>query len=176
MYQKISLTESAPGNTTKQNGSFLGPIKISWASGRVQVEPHWGGIRVSGSISSAVATGVQVLRDHSFKTSANFHDFWPLPPYHRHFSKMLMKGIFDPYVLWPFDYRPMGTPLPPKTCWRLKWMVHWFGWRNRWKQFLARITKFVAAVSLSINSPPCISSLALELLLQEETATLWQKM
>ena len=37
-------------------------------------------------------------RDHPFKTSANFHDFWPLPPYHRHSSKMLMKGIFDPYV------------------------------------------------------------------------------
>ena len=58
--------------------------------------------------------------DHSFKTSANF---WPLPPYHRHSSKILMTGIFDPYVLWPFEHRPMGTPLPPpKTCWRLKWM------------------------------------------------------
>ena len=34
-----------------------------------------------------------------------------------------MKGIFDPYVLWPLDHRHMGTPLPPKTCWRLKWMV-----------------------------------------------------
>ena len=63
------------------------------------------------------------IRDHSFKISANFHDFWPLPPYHRHSSKMLMKGIFDPYVLWPFDHRYMGTPLPPKTCWHLKWMV-----------------------------------------------------
>jgi hypothetical protein len=43
------------------------------------------------------------IRDHSFKTSANFHDFWPLPPYHRHSSKkMLIKGIFDPYVtFWP---------------------------------------------------------------------------
>ena len=53
------------------------------------------------------------LRDHPFKTSANFHDFWPLPPYHRHSDKILMKGIFDPYVLWPFGQRPMGTPLPP---------------------------------------------------------------
>ena len=34
-----------------------------------------------------------------------------------------MKGIFDPYVLWPFDHRPMGTPLPLKTCWLLKWIV-----------------------------------------------------
>ena len=51
--------------------------------------------------------------DHPFKTSANFHDFLPLAPYHRHSSKMLMKGIFDPYVLWPFDHRHMGTPLPP---------------------------------------------------------------
>ena len=39
------------------------------------------------------------LWDHPFKTSANFHDFWPVPPYHWHSSKMLMKGIFDPYVL-----------------------------------------------------------------------------
>ena len=36
---------------------------------------------------------------------------------------MLMKGIFDPYLVWPFDHRHMGTPLPPRTCWRLKWMV-----------------------------------------------------
>ena len=51
------------------------------------------------------------------------HITLPLPPYHQHSSKMLMKGIFDPYVLWPFDHRHMGTPLPPKTCWCLKWMV-----------------------------------------------------
>ena len=63
-------------------------------------------------------------RDHPFKTSANFHNFWPLPPYHRHSSKMLMKGIFEHYLLWPFDHWHMGTPLPPKTCWRFKWMVH----------------------------------------------------
>ena len=63
------------------------------------------------------------LWDHSFKTLAIFHNFWPLPLYHRHSSKMLMKGILDPYVLWPFDHRPMWIPLPPKTCWRLKWMV-----------------------------------------------------
>ena len=61
--------------------------------------------------------------DHQFKTTAIFHDLWPLPPYHQHCSKMLMKGIFDPYVLWPFDHRHMRTPLHPKTCWRLKWMV-----------------------------------------------------
>ena len=51
--------------------------------------------------------------DQSFKTSANFHDFWPLTPYHWHSSKMFMKGIFYPYVLWPFDHWPMGTPLAP---------------------------------------------------------------
>jgi hypothetical protein len=52
-------------------------------------------------------------------------NFWPLPPYHRHSSKMLMKGIFDPYVLWLLDHWHMGIPLPPppKTCWRLKWTV-----------------------------------------------------
>ena len=26
--------------------------------------------------------------------------------------EMLMKGIFDPYVLLPFDHPHMGTPLP----------------------------------------------------------------
>ena len=56
---------------------------------------------------------INILRDHPFKTSANFHDFLPLAPYHRHSSKMLMKGIFVPYVLWPFDHRHLGTPLPP---------------------------------------------------------------
>ena len=60
-----------------------------------------------------VLTYIFLHGDHPFKTSANFHDFWPLPPCHRHSSKMLMKGIFDPYVLWPFDHRQMGTPLPP---------------------------------------------------------------
>ena len=61
--------------------------------------------------------------DHSFKTSDNFRDFWPLHPYHWHSSKMLMKGIFDPYVLWPFNHRHMGIPPHPKICWRLKWML-----------------------------------------------------
>ena len=53
------------------------------------------------------------IRDPPFKTSATFQDFWPLSPYHRHSSKKLMKGIFDPHVLWPFDHWNMGTPLPP---------------------------------------------------------------
>ena len=48
------------------------------------------------------------LWEHPFKASANFHNFWPLPPYHRHSSKMLMKGIFDPYVLWPYKLRTIG--------------------------------------------------------------------
>ena len=37
-----------------------------------------------------------------FKTLANSHDFWPLPPYHRHSSKVLMKGIFDQ---WNMDLK-----------------------------------------------------------------------
>ena len=49
--------------------------------------------------------------------SAKFHS------YHWHSRKMLMKGIFDPYVPWPFDHWHMGTPLPPKICWRLKCIV-----------------------------------------------------
>ena len=64
-------------------------------------------------LNFSIAFGPNLKRDHSFKTSANFYDFWPLPPYHRHSSKMLMKGIFDPYVLWPLDHRHRGTPLPP---------------------------------------------------------------
>ena len=55
-------------------------------------------IRVARLVPSVIEN-----RDHPFKTSANFHDFWPLPPYHRNSSKMLMKGIFGPYVLWPLD-------------------------------------------------------------------------
>ena len=43
---------------------------------------------------------------------------WKWAPCHRHSSKMLVKEIFD-----PFDHPHMGTPFPPKTCWRLKWMV-----------------------------------------------------
>ncbi len=64
-------------------------------------------------IPSTISRNFISFRDHPFKTSANFRDFWPLPPYHRHFSKMLMKGIFYPYVLWPFAPRPMGKPPPP---------------------------------------------------------------
>ena len=49
-------------------------------------------------------------RDHPFKTSANFHDFWPLPPFA--FLQNFMKEIFDPYILWPFDRWHMGHPSP----------------------------------------------------------------
>ena len=127
MYQKISLTESAPGNTTKQNGSFLGPIKISWASGRVQVEPHWGGIRVSGSISSAVATGVQVLRDHSFKTSANFTIFDLYPPTIGISAKCLWRGFLILIYCDILTIGPWGHPSPLRHAdvlneWYLSWI------------------------------------------------------
>ena len=62
---------------------------------------------------SPVRLTVSLLRDHPFKTSANFHDFWPLPPYHRHFSKMLMKGIFlslCTVTFWPSAHG--DTPHP----------------------------------------------------------------
>ena len=52
------------------------------------------------------------IRDHSFKTSANFHDFWPLPPSVGSFL-VLSVGKFGKFL----------TPPPPKTCRRLKWMV-----------------------------------------------------
>ena len=38
----LNYTESSPGNTTKHAGSFLGPIKISFAKGSVQVLPQTG--------------------------------------------------------------------------------------------------------------------------------------
>ena len=56
---KFYFTESAPGNTTKQNGSCFLPIKTSWASGRVHLLPHTGRINVSGSISDPFLIGVQ---------------------------------------------------------------------------------------------------------------------
>ena len=34
-------------------------------------------------IFEVIMHGHNKLRNHSCKTSANFHDFWPLPPYHR---------------------------------------------------------------------------------------------
>ena len=50
-------TESSPGKTMKQKSSCLGPMRISLASGSVHLVPHTGRTSVSGSISSAVATG-----------------------------------------------------------------------------------------------------------------------
>ena len=50
-------TESSPGKTMKQKSSCLGPMRISLASGSVHLVPHTGLTSVSGSISSAVATG-----------------------------------------------------------------------------------------------------------------------
>ena len=87
-----------------------GPRLMAWTTKSPILENHW------------VPCGCMAHLG-SVKTLANFHNFWPLPPYHRHSSKMLMKRVFDPYLLWPFDHRHMGTPFPPKTCIRLKWMV-----------------------------------------------------
>ena len=52
------------------------------------------------------------MRDHPFKMLANFHDFWPLPPYHRQFFTTIRRQIWQ-----IFDTSP------PKQCRRLKWMV-----------------------------------------------------
>ena len=41
----------------KQKSSCFGPMRISLASGSVHLVPHTGLTSVSGSISSAVATG-----------------------------------------------------------------------------------------------------------------------
>ena len=55
-----------------------------------------------------------MFKDHSFKTLANFSNFWPLPPYHQHSSKILMKGIFDLYVHCTFGLSAHGDTLPPR--------------------------------------------------------------
>ena len=60
--------------------------------------------------------------DHPFKTSANFHDFWLLPPTVGSFL-LLSIGKFGQFLTSP----------PPKKCRRLTWMVpiallrHYFG-------------------------------------------------
>ena len=100
---------------------------------------------------NAIFYGHFLVRDHSFKTSANFYDFWPLPPYHRHYSKMLMKGIFYPYLLWPFDHRHMGTPLPHAVVLnglspssfrgRQGWFLKFH--QNKTKKKIKRIGKFI---------------------------------
>ena len=75
----LKSTESSPGKTTKQAGSFLGPIKISFAIGSVHVVPQTGRCNVSGSISSAVFTGVQRLNSIS-----SFLSPYALPPKPKH--------------------------------------------------------------------------------------------
>ena len=95
-------------------------MKTTWG-GKTEEVVVTNNIQQAESTRDALAKGIYSrifdflveVWDHPFKTSANFHDFWPLPPYHQHSTKMLMKGIFDPYVLWPFDHRHIGTPLPP---------------------------------------------------------------
>ena len=64
------------------------------------------------------------LWNHSFKTSANFHDFWPLPPTIGIPAKCLWWGFF--ILMYLYDLLTIGMsghPSPPKTCWHLKWMV-----------------------------------------------------
>ena len=58
-----------------------------------------------------------IIRDHPFKTSANFHDFWPLPPCPTTISvraKCLWRGFL---ILMYFDLWTIGTwghPSPPR--------------------------------------------------------------
>ena len=62
------------------------------------------------------------IRDHPFKSSENFHDFWPLPPSPPTIgipAKCLWRGFL---ILMYCDLLTIGTwghPSPPKTCWRL---------------------------------------------------------
>ena len=58
------------------------------------IERNWG--QKSHCKSSAFLLRLLefLTRDHPFKTSVNFHDFWPLHPYHQHSSKCLWRGFF----------------------------------------------------------------------------------
>ena len=63
------------------------------------------------------------LRDHSFKTSANFHYFLPLPPTIGIPEKCLWRGFLTLMCSELLTIGTWGHPSPPKACWRLKWMV-----------------------------------------------------
>ena len=39
-----------------------------------------------------------IIRDHPFKTSANFYDFWPLPPSRLRFFNTVRRQIFP--IFW----------------------------------------------------------------------------
>ena len=62
------------------------------------------------------------IGDHPFKTSANFHNFYPYP-LPSAFHQNAYEGDFwsvCTVTFWPSAH---GDTSPPKTCWRLKWMV-----------------------------------------------------
>ena len=46
-------------------------------------------------------TSVSHARDHPFKTSANFHDFWPLPPSLSAFFLLLSVGKIGQFLIPP---------------------------------------------------------------------------
>ena len=66
------------------------------------------------SFARARRTWLDLLgqRDHPFKTSAKFHDFWPLPPSRWQIFTTIHRQIWQIF-----------EPPPPKNCRRLKWMV-----------------------------------------------------
>ena len=101
---------------------WLFRITKTWSENRQQVEFFQFLVsKLSIARQNAVSQRNNILTDRNFIwfCGKNLGDTISLvkcstvPPYHRHSSKMLMKGIFDPYVMWPFDHRHMGTPLPP---------------------------------------------------------------
>ena len=56
------------------------------------------------------------IRDHSFKMSANFHDFWPLPPTIAIPAKCLWRGFLILVYCDLLTISIWGHPSPPKTC------------------------------------------------------------
>ena len=60
-----------------------------------------------------------MIRDHPFKTSGNFHYFWPLPP---SVASFLLPSVskLDRFLT-----------LPSTNCWRLTWMVPKMNWEKK---------------------------------------------
>ena len=96
-------------------GQKLGTLGRHWADIGQTLGKYWACIGVLHISYNTFC--ISHVRDHPLKTSANFHDFWPLPPYRRQFFTTIRRQI-----------REIFNPSPPKRCRRLKWMVPYRLW------------------------------------------------
>ena len=88
--------------------------------------------------------GTACIWDHSFMTSANFPDFWPsllsttvCIPAKKNLEKkaLQMSASLRPLPPSSRQTSAMGTPLLPRKCWRLKWMVPFIDFWTGTRQF-----------------------------------------